>query len=303
MDTRQLRCFFGVAEHLSFTKAAKELGLTHSAVGYQVAALESEIGTRLFDRNSRSVRLTAAGEHFLRQIKPILASYGGLLQSTRSIGLGASGELRIGFLGGYEERILPLFMKRFKRECPGIKVLIAHYSLKDLRAQLVEGTLDVVFTHARAVADLPGLKAVQLFEAPIGVIMGNDHPKVGRSLRLEDLAEEAFVEPAASLAPPSLTTHQEFWARLGGQAHVVQRPQDFGTLFMLVESGVGLSLLPRYMFDQNAHPNLVFKEIEDWKRTLKGCIAWNPETGNAAIPLFLKSLGIHPEASPVVALS
>nr|WP_320131449.1 LysR family transcriptional regulator [uncultured Holophaga sp.] len=292
MDTRQIRCFLGVAEHLSFTGAARQLGLTHSAVGYQVAALEVEVGTRLFERSSRSVRLTAAGAHFLRRIRPILNSYGGLLQSTRSIGEGLAGEVRLGFIGGGEERFLPLFLKRFKREFPGIRVKVAHYSLKELRERLVEGSLDIAFSHVRAVEDLPGLRSELLFESPIGVLLPSDHPLAEGPLWLSDLAGEAFIEPAPSLAPPSLTTHQDFWSRLGGRPQELQQTQDFGTLFMLVESGAGLSLLPRYMFDPKAHPHLAFRELEDWRPTLKGCIAWHAQGLRPTLQVFLKALGV-----------
>lgn len=72
MNTQQLRCFVCVAEYLNFTKAANELYLTVPTVTHHVQSLEEELGTKLFERTSRMVRLTESGKAFYVDAAEIL---------------------------------------------------------------------------------------------------------------------------------------------------------------------------------------------------------------------------------------
>lgn len=72
MNTQQLQCFIYVAERLNFTKAAESLFLSVPTVTHHIKSLEDELGTQLFYRNSRVVRLTQQGEKFYYTAKDIL---------------------------------------------------------------------------------------------------------------------------------------------------------------------------------------------------------------------------------------
>ena len=72
MNTYQLRCFLAVAEYLNFTKAAEHLHVTHPAVSQQIRNLEKELSTTLFERSTRSVKLTASGRIFLGDARQML---------------------------------------------------------------------------------------------------------------------------------------------------------------------------------------------------------------------------------------
>ena len=71
---RQLRVFSAVSRHLSFVRAAEELGLTAPAVSMQIKELEAEVGLPLFDRSSRKVSLTMVGEYVLAYTQRVLAA-------------------------------------------------------------------------------------------------------------------------------------------------------------------------------------------------------------------------------------
>lgn len=73
MNTFQLQCFLAVAEYLSFAQAAQHLHVTHPAVSQQIQSLEKELNTRLFQRTTRSVKLTEEGKAFLRDAQQIVA--------------------------------------------------------------------------------------------------------------------------------------------------------------------------------------------------------------------------------------
>src|SRR5260370_17651335 len=98
MELRHLRYFVAVAEALSFSKAAGQLRVAQPAVSRQIADLEEEVGTSLMQRNNRVVRLTAAGEAFLKDAKKMLDQAEAATKRARRVAPGEVGELNIPFL-------------------------------------------------------------------------------------------------------------------------------------------------------------------------------------------------------------
>jgi len=85
VDLRQLRCFLSVAGLLSFTKAAKRLGMTQPGISYQVSSLEQALGLKLFLRGARVIQLTAAGHYFLTNLQRLCAEYEGVVATCRAV--------------------------------------------------------------------------------------------------------------------------------------------------------------------------------------------------------------------------
>ena len=99
LDTRQLRAFVTLARRGSFTMAAKELHLSQSAVSHSMKALETDLGCRLFDRMSKKVLLTQAGEHLLQHADKILLEMSAARESITQLGKWGRGRLRISARG------------------------------------------------------------------------------------------------------------------------------------------------------------------------------------------------------------
>lgn len=299
MDSRQLKCFLGVAEHLNFTRAAGQLCLTHSAVGYQVASLEEEIGTRLFNRDSHSVQLTAAGAYFEPHARRMLQDYLDTAEMARRIGKGVSGRVTLGFLGGPEEKILPPFLKAFRAACPEVEVQPRHYSLAALQEGFVDGAVDIAFTHTASVRAFPGVSLRPFYLEPLGIVLSQEHPKAGADhLELIDLKGEAFIQLAGQIASPIIKFEERMFARTGFTRRTVRVAEDFGTLFMLVEAGVGITILPRYKVDLIQHPGIRFVPLRDPDGQIEGCLAWKPQNPNPVVPILLSALEAYLGQNP-----
>jgi len=118
LDTRQLRAFVTLARRGSFTMAAKELHLSQSAVSHSMKALETDLGCRLFDRMSKKVLLTHAGEQLLQHADKILLEMSAARESISQLGKWGRGRLRVGASTTACQYILPEVLNDFKKSYP-----------------------------------------------------------------------------------------------------------------------------------------------------------------------------------------
>ncbi|HVU22704.1 MAG TPA: LysR family transcriptional regulator [Opitutus sp.] len=124
LDSRQLHAFAAVARCQSFTRAAKELFLTQSAVSHAIKALETEIGSRLVDRAGRRVLLTQAGEQFLRHAEKILREMDAARSGLDALSRWGHGRLRVGASTTACQYILPTVLREFKQSFPKAVITI-----------------------------------------------------------------------------------------------------------------------------------------------------------------------------------
>src|SRR5260370_33176788 len=118
MELRHLRYFVAVAEALSFSKAAGQLRVAQPAVSRQIADPEEEVGTSLMQRNNRVVRLTAAGQAFLKDAKKMLDQAEAATERARRVARGEVGELNIAFLSAPAIISFPSPVKACRRPFP-----------------------------------------------------------------------------------------------------------------------------------------------------------------------------------------
>lgn len=118
LDSRQLAAFVALARCQSFTRAAKELFLTQSAVSHAIKSLETELGSRLVDRAGRRVLLTQAGEQFLRHADKILREMDAARAGLDQLSRWGHGRLRVGASTTACQYLLPTVLREFKQSFP-----------------------------------------------------------------------------------------------------------------------------------------------------------------------------------------
>lgn len=101
MELRQLKYFISAAKHLNFTKAAAECYIVQTSMTHQIAALEDELGVKLFERKSRNMELTEAGKIFLKEAQSLLAGAERAAELVRTTAEGYESILRLGVCGKY----------------------------------------------------------------------------------------------------------------------------------------------------------------------------------------------------------
>jgi DNA-binding transcriptional LysR family regulator len=245
MDLRQLRYVVAVASRRSFTRAAEDLGIAQPALSQQVAALERELGVRLFDRTNRRVAPTQAGLALSVRAERILEDAAAAAREVGAHAGGHRGRVAVGTCRSFADFTLPKILGEFHRRYPEIEVSLEEGSAADLLARLRSGAIDVL------AGELSGdgpthigndLQEEALFEDDLVVATAPSHPFASRgTVEIADLRNEAFIV----LGGYSRDRLSQLAAAGGFVPRIFCAPYDSLTVRSLVAENLGVALFPR----------------------------------------------------------
>jgi len=203
LDLRDLRYFEAIAETGHLGHAAEKVFRSQPALTGCVRRLEAALGTPLFERVGRGIRLTAAGEALAKRARSLRVAAEDTVREISEVGAGVSGHVRIGVLPTLARFLMPPLCRAFLQDAPGVtlRTLIAQNDV--LSSQLEAGDLDVILTTAVRASE--GIENHAVLEDEAVVIASRNHPIFERKVRLQDLLSYRWV-----LAPPSVGTRQWF---------------------------------------------------------------------------------------------
>ena len=145
MELRTVNTFLHIAELHSFSRTARQLGYSQSAVSSQIAQLEAELGTPLFDRVGKTVRLTDAGQTFLGYARTLLETAQqaqAALQPAQQV----RGSLRIALADSVCSTFLPELLQRYHARCPQVELVLHTASTDEMLQLLSTNQVDLVYT-------------------------------------------------------------------------------------------------------------------------------------------------------------
>lgn len=187
MELRQLEYFVAVAEEGGFGRAAERLSIVQSAVSQQIRRLERELGVPLFDRSTRHVRLSGAGERLLPEARAVLAAMHRTRDVAADIRAGTDGVLRLGTVHGPGDRMYRV-LSELAAVAPRLQVRPRRLPLPDRLSAVRSGELDAALI--RALTGAPGLELLPVWTDPLYVALPAGHPLTRRAgLGLADLAD------------------------------------------------------------------------------------------------------------------
>ncbi|MGD1222195.1 LysR family transcriptional regulator [Streptomyces krungchingensis] len=192
LERVEIETFLTLAEELHFGRTAERLGLTTGRVSQVIRKMERHIGGALFERTSRTVRLTPVGQQLADDLAPLVAAMETALRKAADASRGVTGELRVAFLG---EGTAPALLKAvalFGERHPDCRVEVREVQLSNSRASLVDGSVDVLIASYPfdGMACGPALITEQRVLA-----VGSGHPLAGeRSVSVEVLADHPVVQ-------------------------------------------------------------------------------------------------------------
>lgn len=286
MDLSALQAFLAVADQQSFSRAAQSLHLTQPAVSKRVAALEQELGGRLFDRIGRRVVLTEAGRALLPGARRVLEAVGELRRRMDNLAAEVRGPLSLATSHHIGLRRLPPVLRAYTARYPEV-ALDLHFMDSEAACAAVErGALELaVVTLPQAPA--PQLRLREVWPDPLALVCARDHPLAagGPRVSLEALCRHAAILPAVGTFTRGLIV--EGLGVAPEALDVALETNYMETIKMMVSIGLGWSALPQSMVDET----LAVLEVPgvDIRRRL-GTVVHRERTLSNAARAFMKLL-------------
>lgn len=288
VELQQMRYVVAVAELGSFTRAAERCFVVQSALSHQVARLEQELGTRLFHRTSRQVRLSPAGEAFLPVARQCLEAADRAAAEVAAAMGEIRGPLSVGVIPTVAAVDVPATLRSFRAEHPGVQVRFTSGSSDELVRSVAEGRLDLAFLGLPEGQVVTGVASRLLARDRHRAVVAPDHPLAGRRrLGLDRLAAETFVDfPATS--PGRQQTDLAF-ERAGLAREVAFEVTDMLLMARILRAGLAVALLPSTFVEQL--PDLVPIAVVGAPGRAEH-VVWSPFGPAPAAAVLLAQVGV-----------
>ncbi|VVE47014.1 LysR family transcriptional regulator [Pandoraea communis] len=255
--TIPLKYFATVARVGSFRGAAEQLFVAASAVSRQVALLEEELDTTLFERSRgrKTLKLTPAGESLMNYVIALENESRRLRSSIQSLKGLQRGEVKLGAVESFSRTFLPGFLASFNEKYPGVTYAVSIHATRDLVSQVMDDTLDAAlcFNPAPTV----GLEHLVEVELKAVLLVPKGHPLFERdSVRITDCAEYGLVWPDQSITINQFLS--DTFAKANVRPRVVLRSNSFELLKNSAVKGLALAVV-------NEPLTMSTTEIDDYR--------------------------------------
>ncbi|MCH7335912.1 LysR family transcriptional regulator [Acinetobacter sp. NIPH 2699] len=261
MELRYLRYFVAVVEEQSFTKAAERLFIAQPPLSRQIQNLENELGVQLFERGSRPLQTTTAGQFLYQHALKLLSNAEEVKSMTKRIGL-IERTLTIGFVGSLLFGLLPRIIYLYRQQHPNLNIQLVELSTTEQIQALKEGKIDVGFGRLR-ISD-PAVKRVLLRKERLVVAAHSSHPIAQRieGVYLADLVEEKLFLYPNTPKPNFSSQLLNIFAEHSLVPKHVRELREIQLALGLVAAGEGLCIIPASA-DTIRFPHLVYIPILD----------------------------------------
>ena len=270
MDIRSLQYFITVAEELNITKAAEKLHMSQPPLSTQIKGLETELGTQLFIRGKRRLKLTESGQLLYRRAKEILSLTDKTKSEIHSMGEGMRGTISIGLVEGMAPDIAAEWFAGFLSMHPNIRFRILDGSTDDLLEKMRSGLISLAVITSPCDHSL--LHSFHVGEERIAALMNKSHPLAengGNEIKISDLSGEKLIVPSRKAL---IETIYRWFKEAGIEPKIVCEMDSYLDAAALAGRMVGISIYPRTAYIPN--DSLVFRELEGEDKRMEYLFVW-----------------------------
>lgn len=242
-ELRQLRCFVAAADELHFGRAAARLNMTQPPLSRQIQLLEHVLAVRLFERSSRSVKLTPPGRVFLLEARRILRLAESAALATRRSASGEAGLLTLGFTAASGYSFLPDFLTLSRTHLPNIGIRLKEMVSNDQIEGLLSGGIDVGFL--RPPIDRSDFTTLRMVAEPlVAALPSGDRLASKGTLSLTDFHQQRFIMYAPEGARYFHDMLTGMFDALGVAPMHTHYLSQIHSMLGLVRAGLGAALVP-----------------------------------------------------------
>jgi DNA-binding transcriptional LysR family regulator len=283
-ELRHLRYFVVVAEELNFTRAATRLHMAQPPLSVAIRQLEKELGTDLFVRSSREVRLTEAGRLFLDGARRTLAEAERAVAAAKRAGAGEIGQLKVAYSWGARFETLPAIGQAFRARYPEVELLAQEMWNVSMIPALQTGAVDVALSLCPELA--PDLADEPIRSEQLVALLTADHPLAdAEAIPVDSLSDDAFVLFPRAIAPRLYDAFVDVCRRAGFEPRL--RNEALHTIWALgVVAEVPLVGLACESVTSDLPDGVVAVPLSEPTPMLETRLVWREDGGSATLEAF-----------------
>lgn len=280
LEFRHLRYFLALAEELHFGRAAQRLAISQPPLSVAIQQLEASVGARLFDRDSKGVRLTPAGQAFRASAQALLERAEDACAQAREVQAGEVGRLRLGFVGSTLFNGLAAWLQAFQARHPKVEVVVVELNSQDQIDALLQQELDLGLVHTDRLP--PTLDSQPLYSEPFLACLPASHPLAAQSLiTLTALSDQPFILFSRKGSPDYHARIVDICRQHGFYPRLQHEGRHWLSVVSLVAQGLGVSIVPA-AFQRAGVQGAVFRPLAEglagsavfaaWRRDATGVL-------------------------------
>jgi LysR family transcriptional regulator, hydrogen peroxide-inducible genes activator len=291
MELQQLRYFCAIADTGNFSRAALQTHVSQPSLSQQIRKLEDELGTRLFDRLGRTVRLTELGRAFLPRARAVLhdleAARSDVVERKTSI----SGPVSVGVIPTIAPYFLPPILATFSRKYPEAHVSVTEEITQPLLERLRAGTMDLAIVALPVQARGHEFQTFPLLVEKLYAVLPKQHALAKRhAVSLDELQDDPFLLLRDGHCFRETAVAACKRARLNPK--IIFESGQFSSILSMVSAGLGVSIVPAMALEKRPGCRYVPLEDERAARTI-GVVTLNGRSPTRANQAFLAHLGVR----------
>lgn len=273
MELRHLRYFVAVAEELSFRGAAEKLHMAQPPLSAQIRALEEELHVQLFERTTRSVRLTYAGRVFLEEARSVLSASAHAEQRAREAEHGLAGTLRVGVVAPVANAWLAGILRQFRQQFPGVQLSLFDLTSTEQLRRLHGHELDVGLLRPPVTFPEMEYRFVGESHQVLALPAGHRLARLQRRLAWTDFDDEEMVLIHPSAQHGFYDAFFAECAKAGAKPRPAQYANDIQTKMWLISAGFGIAPTTATLAEVK-RPGLVFRPLPPGLPPVQTVLVW-----------------------------
>jgi DNA-binding transcriptional LysR family regulator len=281
VEFRDLVYVLAVSEELHFHRAALRVHVSQPSLSKQIRDLEDVLGVRLFDRNKRQVRMTAAGRQFVKEAKKVLFHCSRAVDLAKAAAPPATNGFSVGYSPQMNLRVLSAVRELALAQRPPLKLRLISAHTHDQVEHLLEGTI-----HAGLVT-LPvrneSLMVKPLVREPLAVVFPKEHPFANRlEFELAELNGTPVVSMPRQISPSSYDHLHSAFRRLGYRPSITQEVSTQTEALHMVRDGVGIAFMKASALGSDEN-GIVCRSLRDLSLAEETGIAYRRDNRSEAL--------------------
>jgi len=296
LDTLQLKLFLSLSKTLNFTKTANEFYVTQPTVSNYLKNLENSLGVSLLKRDSHSVSLTAEGREFVEYATQILSLQDEAESRMRSIAEGRHGYIRVAMLSSAAD-IFTMCLHELTTHHPGVQVNVSIMEGQQMMSAVCQGNYDIYFANLHMIPESTSIDYIVNPQQHLNLFV---HKDICDKIDMNDwntLSGYHFISAHETDCTLSAQI-KKICANRGYTPDIINYYNRADAIFLAVNAGIGISILPPKLNTFYNCPNVVGLPIVGDDAAITSVVAWHKNTTNPDVQTFLKLSPLAGHAQP-----